>query len=164
VPKLLRYFTNLPSEDRLLDRAPLKSTAPRRSSPTSHPRWPTLRRGAKQFLAAGAKFGFADKDGKVATSSAIKNVSQSVSASAFDDLPSYTLDAIPAEGLWIVKLLADSGLCKSNGDARRLIQGGGAYLDDVKISDLDLKLHAKDFPDGSAILKAGKKNLRRFSS
>jgi tyrosyl-tRNA synthetase len=164
VPKLLRYFTNLPLEE--IDSLTAPGSNVNRAKEILAYEATALAHGsdeaAKQFLAAGAKFGFADKDGKVATSSAIKHVSQSVSASAFDDLPSYTLDAIPAEGLWIVKLLADSGLCKSNGDARRLIQGGGAYLDDVKISDLDLKLHAKDFPDGSAILKAGKKNLRRI--
>jgi tyrosyl-tRNA synthetase len=117
---------------------------------------------AKQYLAAGAKFGFADKEGKVPTSSAVKNIAPS-SGAGLDDLPTYKLDGLPAEGVWIVKLLADSGLCKSNGDARRLIQGGGAYLNDVKITDMDLKLSAEDFPKGTAILKAGKKNLKRIT-
>ena len=44
-----------------------------------------------------------------------------------DDLPTYEL-TLPAEGIWFPKLMAEAGLCKSNGEARRLIQGGGAYL------------------------------------
>ena len=69
---------------------------------------------------------------------------------------------IPEGGIWIVKLLADSGLCKSNGDARRLIQGGGAYLGDKRIDSIDYTVTAADFPDGSALLKAGKKNIKRI--
>jgi tyrosyl-tRNA synthetase len=47
-------------------------------------------------------------------------------------------------------------------EARRLIQGGGAYLNDSRLSDLDFKVRASDFVDGSMILKAGKKNIRRI--
>ena len=165
VRKLLCYFTNLPVEeiDALTDyqnpacninRA--KEILAFEATSLAH----GVEEATKHYLAAGAKFGFADKEGKVQTSSSIKAVSFNTGA-GLDDLPTFKLE-IPAEGAWIVKLLADAGLCKSNGDARRLIQGGGAYLNDVKITDLDLKLAAKDFPGGSAILKAGKKNLKRI--
>ena len=76
------------------------------------------------------------------------------------DLPTVEL-ALPAEGYWIVKLFADAGLCKSNGDARRLIQGGGASLNDEKITDIDRVVTAADLQDGAVVLKAGKKNLKR---
>ena len=59
---------------------------------------------------------------------------------------------------WVAKV----GLCKSNGEARRLIQGGGAYLNDQRISDPDFTAKAADFPNGSAIVKAGKKNIKRI--
>ena len=68
---------------------------------------------------------------------------------------------MPAEGIWIVKLFADAGLCKSNGDARRLIQGGGASLNDEKITDMNKTVTAADLKDGAVVLKAGKKNLTR---
>lgn len=115
---------------------------------------------AKAYLAACTKFGFADKDGTIPTSSRIREIKPDTSA-ALDDLPTYRL-TLPAEGIWIVKLLADSGLCKSNGDARRLIQGGGAYLGDKRVESADCTVTAADFKDGAVILKAGKKNLKRI--
>ncbi|MDA3899752.1 MAG: tyrosine--tRNA ligase [Spirochaetes bacterium] len=57
--------------------------------------------------------------------------------------------------IWIVKLLVLSSLAKSNGEARRLIQGGGVSIDGDKISDPDFELTVPC----SSILKVGK---RRF--
>ena len=50
----------------------------------------------------------------------------------------------------------------SNGDARRLIQGGGAYINEERISDANRNITAGDFKDGALILKAGKKNIKRI--
>jgi tyrosyl-tRNA synthetase len=48
-------------------------------------------------------------------------------------------------------------LAKSNGDARRLIEGGGISLDGEKISDVNYEI---TFPiKGDGVIKAGK---RRF--
>ena len=77
-----------------------------------------------------------------------------------DDLPTFEL-TLPAEGIWFPKLMVEAGLCKSNGEARRLIQGGGAYLNDQRVSDPDFTAKTADFPNGSAIVKAGKKNIKR---
>ncbi len=165
VRKLLLFFTNLPVEeiDSLASYASAGCNINRAKEILAYEAT-ALAHGpseaAKAYLAAGAKFGFADKDGAIATTSAIKGVSAS-SGAALEDLPTYKL-ALPPEGVWIVKLLADSGLCKSNGDARRLIQGGGAYLNDAKVSDLDYAVKPSDFKDGAAILKAGKKSLKRI--
>ena len=114
---------------------------------------------AKAYLAAGAKFGFSDKENKIPTSSAIAKIN--TDEAVIDDLPTYEL-TLPAEGIWFPKLMAEAGLCKSNGEARRLIQGGGAYLNDQRISDPDFTAKAADFPNGSAIVKAGKKNIKRI--
>ncbi len=114
---------------------------------------------ARAFLAAGAKFGFADRENKLHTSSRIAGVN--VEEAVLDDLPTCSV-TMPEEGLWFPKLLVDAGLCKSNGEARRLIQGGGAYLNDQRVSDVDLTVKRSDFPGGSAILKAGKKNIKRI--
>ena len=54
-----------------------------------------------------------------------------------------------------------AGLCKTNSEARRLIQGGGAYCGDERIAGIDRVVTAADFTDGALILKAGKKNLKR---
>jgi tyrosyl-tRNA synthetase len=57
--------------------------------------------------------------------------------------------------LWIVKLLTNSGLAASNGEARRLIKGGGVYLAGEKITDEDFEVALPV----ESILKVGK---RRF--
>ena len=49
-----------------------------------------------------------------------------------------------------------------NGDVRRLVQGGGAYLNDVRIDSADRNIMKSEIPAGGAILKAGKKNIKRI--
>ena len=49
------------------------------------------------------------------------------------------------------------GFAKSNGEARRLIRGGGARLNDVAITDEDHQLGVADFNEGRAKISAGKK-------
>ncbi len=57
--------------------------------------------------------------------------------------------------VWVVKLLVLTGMAKTNGEARRLIKGGGVYLDGEKILSDDLELSMPV----EGILKVGK---RRF--
>jgi len=65
-------------------------------------------------------------------------------------------DARNYEGsIWIVKLLTDSKMAKSGGEARRLIRGGGVSVDGEKISDENYEFELKD----GMLLKIGK---RRF--
>jgi tyrosyl-tRNA synthetase len=66
------------------------------------------------------------------------------------------------EGIWIITLLSESGLCSSNSEARRLIKGGGAYLNGTKIIDSNYNVTDKDFANNEIILKAGKKKIRRI--
>jgi tyrosyl-tRNA synthetase len=117
---------------------------------------------AKAYLAACAKFGFSDPDGKIKTSSGITALS-SGSPEALSGIPSFTVKQADLDaGVWIVKLLSDSGLCRTNSDARRLISAGGASLNDEKITDIDRRVTSADLSGGSAILKAGKKNLKKI--
>ena len=116
----------------------------------------------KTYLAAGSKFGFADPEAKTVTTSRIVEVGSGNNAMA--DLPTYILPSVEAAGAgcWIVKLLTLSQLCASNGEARRLIQQGGAYVNDVKINNIEHRITEADFTEERLILKAGKKNVRRI--
>ena len=115
----------------------------------------------KAYLAAGTKFGFADPENKITTSSKIVNIKTTDGTA---DLPSYCIDKNRlVEGIWIVSLLSESGLCSSNGEARRLIKGGGAYINGTRISDFNYSVLAKDFSNNESILKAGKKKIRRIT-
>ena len=85
-------------------------------------------------------------------------------AAAAELLPTVKLaqSLFDGDGIWIVKLLVEAGMAGSNGDARRLIQGGGAYINEERISDANRNITAGDFKDGALILKAGKKNIKRI--
>ena len=76
---------------------------------------------------------------------------------AGDGLPQIELPAAEADGLGMVAALVRVGFAKSNGEARRLIRGGGARLNDVSVSDEDQVLQPADFDDGRAKISAGKK-------
>lgn len=60
----------------------------------------------------------------------------------------------------IVELLVASGLSKSNGEARRTISEGGAYLNNVRVEDPEFVPADADLIGGSwLVLRRGKKNL-----
>jgi tyrosyl-tRNA synthetase len=80
---------------------------------------------------------------------------------AAEHLPTHHVSAADlAAGIPVFRLLADSGLAASNGEARRLIRGGGARLNDAPITDESYLLTADDVQDGAAKLSAGKKQHR----
>ena len=66
---------------------------------------------------------------------------------------------IPAAELPIpaFQLVIKTGLAASGGEARRLIRGGGAKLNDIKIEKEDLSITVADFIEGALKLSAGKK-------
>ena len=61
------------------------------------------------------------------------------------------------DGLSVLDLFVKLDLTKSKGEARRLIKGGGAKLNDTKIDDENLVVTKADFVSGEAKLSAGKK-------
>ena len=165
VSKLLCFFTNL-SVDEIKNLSSLEAPMINRAKEILAYEATALAHGeedaAKAYLAAGGKFGFADPEQKIATTSRITQVK---AESAAENLPSYTLpvSALGEDGIWVVKLFADAGLCSSNGEARRLITGGGAYINEDRISDINMNIVKEYFASGPIILKAGKKNIRRVS-
>lgn len=63
------------------------------------------------------------------------------------------------DGIGLVELLVESGLCSSNGMARKEITGGGIYVNNVRISDPLQKLTEAHCIAGACILlRRGKKN------
>jgi tyrosyl-tRNA synthetase len=60
----------------------------------------------------------------------------------------------------IVELLVSSGLAKSNGEARRTVNEGGAYLNNERVEDPDFVPTGADLVGGSwLVLRRGKKTL-----
>ena len=65
-----------------------------------------------------------------------------------------------AAGIAAIRLFAESGLASSLGEARRLIRGGGARVNDVALTDEAATVTAADLRDGVVKLSAGRKNHR----
>jgi tyrosyl-tRNA synthetase len=165
VGKLLNLFTNLPV-DEIEQLAALEPPMINRAKEILAYEATALAHGEKEaekvYTAASAKFGFADPDGKIQTSSKIKNIRHSVSLG--DNLPSVELDAseFDGEGKWIIQLISDAGLASSNGEARRLLKGGGVYLNDERISDMNKNITGNDFKKNALILRTGKKRMKKI--
>jgi tyrosyl-tRNA synthetase len=80
---------------------------------------------------------------------------------AAESLPTYAVDqAALVAGIPVIRLLVDAGLATSNGEARRLIRGGGARINDVAVGDENASVSAADLRDGAIKLSTGKKQHR----
>lgn len=65
-------------------------------------------------------------------------------------------------GMGVLNLFVQAGLCSSNGEARKLIQGNGASLNNEKLSDPTMKVTTANLDsDGELVLKSGKKKFVR---
>jgi len=60
-----------------------------------------------------------------------------------------------------IDLLVISGLCSSNGDARRNIQQGGVEIAGKKITDVAVRFTKEDLSGDGVVVKRGKKNFHR---
>ena len=78
---------------------------------------------------------------------------------AADTLPSITYPAADLDGAGILaaRLFVEAGLAASLSEARRLIRGGGARVNDVPIKDEAQMIGLADARDGAIKLSAGKK-------
>jgi tyrosyl-tRNA synthetase len=81
------------------------------------------------------------------------------------------LDAIPstlvtrerlATGIPLTELMATTELVRSRGEARRLIQQGGAYVNDERIEDVHYTVREADLGSEGILLRAGKKRYHRL--
>ena len=82
---------------------------------------------------------------------------------AIQDVPSFevTRDMLSADGR-LTTLLNSCGLCTSRGEARKLVQQGGATVGDQKITDIDYMITADMIGTDGLLLRKGKKNYCRL--
>jgi tyrosyl-tRNA synthetase len=114
---------------------------------------------AKKVLATEAT---ALAHGRVAAKEAAETARRTFEqGEAAETLPTHLLpEAELVAGVPAFRLLVESGLAASNGDARRLIRGGGARLNDTPITDEAQMIGAADLRDGALKLSAGRKHHR----
>jgi tyrosyl-tRNA synthetase len=78
----------------------------------------------------------------------------------FGDVPSTQIEAsrLGGEGLPLVELLAACGLASSKGEARRLVQGGGVYLNNMRALSDQRRVSLADTIDAQVlVLRKGQK-------
>jgi tyrosyl-tRNA synthetase len=79
----------------------------------------------------------------------------------FADVPSREISrrALEGEGTSIVELLVKVQVATSKGDARRSIEGGGVYLNNQRVTDLDRSVTVNDAIEGRfLVFRKGKKS------
>ena len=75
------------------------------------------------------------------------------------DLPVYLVpQATLTEGVPVFRLFVEAGLAKTNGEARRLVRGGGARVNNAVVQDENGVISEKDMADGAIRLSSGKKH------
>jgi tyrosyl-tRNA synthetase len=81
-------------------------------------------------------------------------------ADVFADVPSSEVarDALGGEGKSLVDLMSEAGIASSKGDARRSIEGGGVYVNNVRVEAVGRALTLEDTIEGRFLLvRKGKK-------
>ncbi len=141
VGRFLRLFTELPL-DEISRLAALQDAEINEAKKILADQATTLCHGAEAAKAAAETARRTFEEGRVAT-----------------DLPTIEVARGDLEtGIVLFELLRRTGLCQSNGEARRLIKGGGARVNDAAIGDEMGKVSLADVTaDGVIKLGAGKK-------
>jgi len=76
----------------------------------------------------------------------------------FADVPSTALPVSAVVGAPVAAVAVDAGFCKSRGEARRLIQGGGFYINNQRLEDAERIVSDADIIDGRLlVLRSGRK-------
>ncbi|HEV3136260.1 MAG TPA: tyrosine--tRNA ligase, partial [Pirellulales bacterium] len=97
----------------------------------------------------------------------ISELSDAQLGEIFADVPSRDLSRarLSGEGLNVVDAMVEAALAKSKSDARRIVEQGGAYVNNRPVPGLSTQLGPKDLASASVmVLRSGKKKyaLLRF--
>ncbi len=81
-----------------------------------------------------------------------------------ESVPTCPLEALElGQGVAAYLLFEKCGLCKTRGEARRLLSQGGGYVNGKRIEAFDQVVGSKDLANGSILLRAGKKKYVRVT-
>jgi tyrosyl-tRNA synthetase len=87
-------------------------------------------------------------------------------ADVFSDVPSSEISraGLEGDGTGVLDLFAGAGVCKSRGEARRSVEGGGLSINNARVEDIEAAVTLADTIEGRfLILRKGKKNYHMVS-
>ncbi|MFO0923728.1 MAG: tyrosine--tRNA ligase [Pirellulales bacterium] len=161
VMMVLRYLTEIEQEEILeLEKATKEAPHERRAQKR-------LAESLTELVHGKAGLDAAKRATDTLFGAAIEDLNDAQLMDIFADVPSKTLQRQRLEeGLSIVDALVESELAKSKGEGRRLVEGGGIYLNNRKIEGIDRVLSASDLASETVmVLRSGKRKyaLLKFS-
>jgi tyrosyl-tRNA synthetase len=148
----LRYFTFLPREEiEALDRETAERPQARTAARKLAEELTTLVHGpdetARVVAASAALFGQGE----------LRELDAATLTAALTEAPNV---ALPAPLPSVTELLVATGLCPSKSAARRAVEEGGAYLNNVRLTDAEAAPGDADLlPGGWLVLRRGKRSL-----
>ena len=120
-------------------------------------------REAKEILAFEAtRITHSEGEARKAQDASRSLFSSSSSSSSSSSVPTTEIEPSRLEeGIPAWQLFEEVGLCKSRGEARRLIQQGGASVNERRIEVFDERIGIQALEQGAILLRAGKKRFHR---
>jgi len=98
--------------------------------------------------------------GEEAAKAAEKSAAEIFTGQSSENMPS--VEVADAVGKKLLDVLATCKVIESKAEGRRLISQNGLTMNDEKVSDVDLVLAEKDFPNGAAVIRKGKKKFYKL--
>lgn len=159
-PRYLRFFTFLPQEEILALEQQIVDAPHLRAAQTR------LAEEVTRLVHGEAALENAVRASKAMFSGELAGLDEATLLDIFSEVPSSTLaKATLTEDRPVVDVLVEAGVFASKSEARRLIQGGGVYLNNARISaDGEVLSAAHCTTETMAVVRKGKKNyhLLRF--
>lgn len=155
VVKYLKFFTLLPQETI----SELEESV--RSAPEKREAHRTLAREVTKMLHGEEALAQAEKATKIFFGGEITGVTEKELLDIFIDVPSVEIQKsrFEGDGMPLLELMASSGAVKSKGEARRAVEGGGIYLNNLRITEVDKKVTPEDAFHGKfVVLRKGSRN------
>jgi|ERR1041384_369526 tyrosyl-tRNA synthetase len=153
--RYLKYFTLL-SRERIDElEASLRDAPEKRSAQT------TLASEVTRTVHGESALAQAVRASKIFFGEAITGVSDSELLEIFADVPSAEIprSRLSGTGMPLVELLVEAGVVKSKGEARRAIEGGGIYLNNIRAAEVEKVVPAAEAVRGRFIvLRKGGRN------
>jgi tyrosyl-tRNA synthetase len=82
----------------------------------------------------------------------------------FDAMPTTTVNSQTLSSGWgLLDALTEVGLTRSKGEARRMLQQGGVYVNDVRVNQVDMALTLDNLTPEGILLRTGKKKYHRLT-
>jgi tyrosyl-tRNA synthetase len=160
--KCLRFLTELPREEiDSLDQS-------RQQEPHRRESQRRLAEEITRLIHGDEGLAVAERATRIFFGEEISDLTDAQLTEIFADVPSRSLprERLNESGLNILEAISEAGLAKSKSEARRIVQQGGAYVNNRRQDGIDVQLTESDLASETVmVLRSGKKKyaLLRFA-